>query len=114
MSVVHLAGISLVSIGSPELFEECFVNLAKWSTKEKWQKVRNWMLFGGAIFFKLSEEADFSARRKALASSLFKNKLTLMMHEIKRVTLDHIREYKDVDRLDIGDFFKRLQTKIIF
>ena len=51
------------------------------------------MLFGDGIFFKLSEDADFSARRKALASSLFKNKLTLMMNEIKRVTLDHLGFY---------------------
>lgn len=39
--------------------------------------------------------------------------MMLMMEEIKKVTMEHIREHKDASELDIGEFFRTLQSKII-
>lgn len=102
---MHLAGVSFLMINSPELVKEVFVDLAKYVTKNPWEQQLSEMFLGNGIFFKPSEHKDFPTHRKALSSSLFKNKLVLMMKEIKRVTFQHLKRYKDTETLDITDFF---------
>ena len=109
-----MLGNPFLTVNSPELFEKIFTPpLSKYVTKNPLEKDATHMLFKEAFFFKLSEDKDFAERRKTLSSSLFKDKLRLMMNQIKRVCMEHIREHKDKDEFDIVDFFLRLQGKII-
>ena len=110
---LHLVGQPMLIINGPELVEDIMTRLAPYVTKEHVQRDLNRFLLYESIFFKKTEESDFAKRRKALSSSLFKNKLVLMMESIKRVTLEHLREYKDEDKVNIGEFFRQLQSKII-
>ena len=76
---MHVLGQSMLIVQSPELVEEIFGPLGKYVTKEEQIRDLNSFLVVDSIFFKKTEDLDFPKRRKGLSSSLFKNKLLLMM-----------------------------------
>lgn len=95
VSASHVIGVSLLCLNSAEAMEQSFIKYAKQTTKNKTKRDSAKLLLGDSIFFKLTEDDDFNQRRKALSSSLFKNKIRKMMEDIKEVTMEHIGEYKE-------------------
>jgi len=105
---VHLAGNPFLTASGPEAFEQIFIPLAKYVSKNPAEKELATLMLPDAIFFKDSHESDFKPRRRSLSSSLFKAKLLSMMEDIKKLTLIKIKERENEKELDIVDFFLNL------
>ena len=95
ISGLHLLGTPMVVLSTAEAMEENFIKYPKETTKNSAKRDGAKLIVGDATFFKLTEDEDFSKRRRALTSSLFKKKIRQMMESIKEVTMEHIRDYRD-------------------
>jgi len=113
ISGMILAGNPFLNVGSPEAFEQIFIHLAKYVSKNPVERDMATLFMPDAIFFKESDDADFKPRRHSLSSSLFKAKLLSMMEDIKKLTLIKIKERENETEFDIIGFFLELQASVI-